>query len=129
MKQPITGAQWLLRIGVSGEFLGHGMFALGIKQSWIPLLTTAGFAQSTAVTLLPIIGAVDIAIAIIVLFWPARIVLLYATLWAFATALIRPLAGDPIWDFVERFANWAAPCALLLSQGLPKKLKDFFTVS
>jgi hypothetical protein len=32
--------------------------------------------------------------------------------WGFWTALVRPLVGMPIWDFIERFANWAAPLAL-----------------
>ena len=30
---------------------------------------------------------------------------------------------DPIWDFVERWANWGAPLALLLLLGWPKNLK------
>jgi hypothetical protein len=42
------------------------------------------------------------------------------------TALIRPISGDPIWDFVERFANFAAPLALLGIKGYPKKFKDWF---
>jgi len=70
----------------------------------------------------------DIVVAILALIWPIRLVLIYATLWAFATALARPIAGDPIWDFVERTASWAAPLALLILQGIPKKLKDIFTV-
>ena len=45
----------------------------------------------------------------------------------FLTALARPIAGDPIWDFVERTANWATPLALLYLRGLPKNLKEFFT--
>ena len=32
-------AEWILRIGVFGTFLGHGIFALMIKQSWIPYFT------------------------------------------------------------------------------------------
>lgn len=32
----------------------------------------------------------------------------------FLTALARPLAGQPIWDFVERWANWGAPLSLYL---------------
>src|SRR3989338_997362 len=103
-------AEWILRIGIFGSFLGHGIFALGVKQGWIPFLTLVGFSESIAATLLPMIGTLDIIVA---LFWPIRIVLMCATLWGFATALIRPIAGDPIWDFVERSANWAAPLALL----------------
>jgi len=34
--------------------------------------------------------------------------------WGFWTALVRPLVGEPIWDFVERWANWGAPLALYL---------------
>ena len=121
-------AEWILRIGIFGSFLGHGIFALGVKQSWIPFITSVGFSENTAIILLPIIGALDIVVAFLALLWPIRIVLIWAVLWAFATALIRPIAGDPIWDFVERWANWAAPLALLAMQGFPKKLKDIFTV-
>ncbi|MEK7473485.1 MAG: hypothetical protein AAB668_02015 [Patescibacteria group bacterium] len=128
MNQQQKTAEWILRIGIFGSFLGHGIFALGIKQGWIPLITAFGFSEPTAITMLPIIGMVDIAVAILALIWPIRIVLIYATLWAFATALARPIAGDPIWDFVERAANWAAPLALLILQGVPKKFKDIFTV-
>jgi hypothetical protein len=127
-KEKISTVEWILRIGVFGSYLGHGIFALGVKQSWIPLITAVGFSESVAMTLLPIIGIIDIIVAFIVLFRPVRIVLIYAVVWAFATALIRPIAGDPIWDFVERSANWATPLALLYIQGLPKRMKDVFSV-
>lgn len=121
-------AEWILRIGVFGTFLGHGIFAIGVKQSWIPLITAFGFSESAASTMLPIIGYADVLVAFIILLAPIRIVLVGAVLWAFATALARPIAGDPIWDFVERTSNWAAPLALLALQGFPKKLKDYFSV-
>jgi|TARA_B100001964_G_scaffold69215_1_gene78518 hypothetical protein len=120
--------EWILRIGVFGSYLGHGIFALGVKQGWIPLITAFGFSESAAVTMLPLIGIMDIIVAIIVLFCPIRFVLMWAILWAFATALARPIAGDPIWDFVERTPNWITPLALLASQGFPKKLKDMLTI-
>lgn len=110
-----------------GTFLGHGIFALGIKQSWIPLITAFGFSESAATSIMPLIGATDIIVAILALAWPVRIVLVWATLWSFATALARPIAGEPVWDFVERAANWAVPLALLAMKGIPKKLKDFFS--
>lgn len=128
MNQQQKTVEWILRIGIFGTFLGHGIFALGIKQAWIPMITTLGFSESVATTILPLIGTIDIIIAILALIYPIRIVLIWATLWAFSTALARPIAGDPIWDFVERTANWAAPLALLVLQGVPKKLKDIFTV-
>ena len=50
----------------------------------------------------------------VVLGKPVRPVLLWATAWGFWTALVRPFVGEPIWDFIERWANWGAPLALYL---------------
>ena len=120
--------EWLLRIGVFGTFLGHGIFALQVKQSFIPLITAFGFTEATATALLPWIGMMDLLVAVIVLFRPIKAILIWATVWAFATALSRPIAGMPIWDFVERTANWIVPLTLLHMHGLPKKLKDILKV-
>ena len=119
--------EWALRLGIFGTFLGHGVFALLVKQSWIPYFTSVGISESDAIFLLPLIGAMDILVAISALIKPIRAVLIWATFWAFLTALIRPIAGEPVWDFVERTANWAVPLALLYLRGWPKKLKEFFT--
>ena len=70
----------------------------------------------------------DLLVAVTVLFAPWRIILIWAAIWGFWTALLRPIAGEPIWDFFERWANWAAPLALLALQGFPKKAKDWFKV-
>ncbi len=109
----------ILRIGIFGTFLGHGAMAIGVKTSWIPFLTFWGFSFQTASKLLPVIGSIDILIAILSLLKPIRIVILYAFVWTFLTALMRPLTGYPIWDFIERTANWAIPLALLFLKGLP----------
>jgi len=119
--------EWILRIGVFGTFLGHGVFALLGKQSWIPYFTSVGISEANAIVLLPLVGVLDILVAVFALIKPIRVVLIWATLGAFATALIRPISGEPIWDFVERTANWAAPLALLYLKGLPKKIKEFFS--
>ncbi len=122
----IKKVEWILRIAVFGAFLGHGVFALLVKKSWIPYFASVGISESAAVILLPLIGILDIIVAIFALVKPFRGVLIWATTWAFITALIRPISGEPIWDFVERTANWAAPLALLYLRGMPKKLKEFF---
>lgn len=127
VKDYFTKAEGLLRIGIFGSFLGHGIFALQVKQSWLPYFTAVGMSESAGTVLLPLIGILDIAVALLALFWPLRIVLVWATVWGFWTALLRPIAGEPIWDFVERWANWAAPLALLALQGFPRKLKDWVT--
>lgn len=117
--------QWILRVAVAGEFIGHGVFALQGKKAWIQWFTNFGMSTDTGAQLLPLIGLVDIAVALIVLLRPVRLVLLWAVIWGFWTALVRPLVGEPIWDFVERWANWGAPLALLLSLGWPRAWKEW----
>jgi len=106
-------AIWALRIAVAGEFFGHGIFALQGKQDWIGWFSNFGVSDpGTAATLLTLVGVMDILVALIVLFRPIKPILLWAVFWGFWTALVRPIVGQPIWDFVERFANWGAPLAL-----------------
>jgi len=118
--------EWVLRIAVAGEFLGHGVFALQGKESWIEYFTSVGFSAEAGASLLPLIGTMDVVLAILILVKPVRLALLWMAFWGFATAIIRPIAGEPIWDFVERFANIGAPLALLLLVGWPKTLKEWF---
>lgn len=119
--------EWVLRIAIAGEFIGHGVFALQQKVGWIKYFEAVGFSADQALALMPWIGAMDILVALIVLFRPLRVVLLWAALWGAWTALLRPIAGEPVWDFVERFANWGAPLALLLYFGWPKSVKEWWT--
>ncbi len=119
-------AQWVLRIAVAGEFIGHGVFALQGKADWLKWISQlTGADAATAATLLTLIGLMDLTVALIVLVKPVRAVLLWAALWGVWTALLRPLVGMPMWDFVERWANWGAPLALLLLAGWPKSLKEW----
>lgn len=106
-------AEWLLRIGVAGEFAGHGLLALQGKKDWIGWISQLTHVPTpTATALLYLIGFFDVIVALIVLVKPIKPILLWATFWGFWTALVRPLVGQSILDFVERFANWAAPLAL-----------------
>lgn len=122
---------WILRIAVAGEFVGHGMFALQGKEAWIGWINQfLGYAHLAnpvlAAHLLTIIGATDLLVALIILFRPVKAVLLWASVWGFWTALVRPIVGEPVWDFIERWSNWGAPLALLLLQGCPKQMRDWF---
>ncbi len=106
-------AIWALRVGVAGEFLGHGMLALGGKADWIGWFAKFGINDvGTATTLLMLVGIMDVIVALVVLFKPLKPIILWAVFWGFWTALVRPIVGQPIWDFIERFANWGAPLAL-----------------
>ena len=123
----IEWVEWVLRIAIFGEFLGHGVFALQGKKAWIGWIQQfTGADVNLATQLLFLIGLVDVVIALIVLVKPIPIILLWAAFWGFWTALVRPFVGEPVWDFVERWANWGAPLALLLFLGWPKTLKDWF---
>ena len=122
-----TYAQWVLRIAVAGEFIGHGVFALQGKKDWIGWFAQFGVSNAgTAAQLLFLLGLIDITLAIIVLIKPVRLALLWMTFWGLWTALLRPIVGMPVWDFVERWANWGAPLALLFLMGWPKRLRDWW---
>ena len=118
--------QWILRISIAGEFIGHGVFAMQGKQQWIGWIgQMTGASNDLAIKLLFWVGVFDIIIGLVVLFKPVRALLLWAAIWGFWTALVRPLVGEPIWDFIERWANWGAPFALLILIGWPKSLKEW----
>lgn len=105
---------WALRIGIFGTFLGHGMNAILIKPGWIPLITGFGFSESFAIEVMPIIGLLDIIVALIIIIYPLKPVIVWAAFWAFMTALSRPISGEPMVEFVEKAANWVIPLTLLL---------------
>ncbi len=119
--------EWILRVAVAAEFIGHGVFALQGKKEWLAWFPHFGIADpGVALQLMMLVGAMDIILGILVLIRPVRVLVLWMALWAFWTALVRPIVGDPIWDFVERGANWGAPLSLLLILGWPKSVKEWF---
>lgn len=105
--------EYLSRFGIFATFLGHGVFAFNVNVKWIPLITCFGFSEEFAVDAMPLIGVLDIIVAFIVLIYPLRAIVFWAFLWAFLTALSRPISGDSIFEFVERASNWGLPLVLL----------------
>ncbi|MCB9502025.1 MAG: hypothetical protein H6696_08810 [Deferribacteres bacterium] len=95
------------------------------KADWIIFLTTVGFTQDMAAKLMPVIGIIDIVIALLALIRPMRFVFIYAFIWALATAMMRPVVGMPIWEFVERSANWAIPLSSFLCWVGRKTLSNY----
>jgi len=124
--------EWVMRWGIAGTFIGHGIWALSIKESWFGYFTGIGIAASVIPTLLVLIGIADILVGIAVLWRPYRVLLGWAVVWAVITALIRPITGGfftiEFADFVERAANFMLPLALLVYQGWPKNVAGWFTV-
>jgi hypothetical protein len=127
-QQETTKIDWILRIAMFGEFLGHGVFAWQLKPRFLEMLSAmTGITGQLGKTLMQTVGAIDIAVALLVLIKPIRIVLVWGVVWALLTAVARPVAGDPIWDFVERWANVGVPLALLYVRGLPKTAKEWLS--
>ena len=103
----------ILRLAVSGEFLGHGALALQGKAQWVVWISrVTGLGAADAALVLTVIGLLDVVVVLIILFRPIKVVVLWTTFWGFFTAIVRPFLGESIWDFVERFANFGAPLAL-----------------
>ncbi len=114
----VSPLSWILRAGVAACFIGHGMLGVLQTAAWTSYFAVAGIGRETALTLMPWVGAFDIALALAVLFHPVRGLVLYMAVWALWTALLRPLAGESAWEAVERAGNYGAPMALLfLMQG------------
>lgn len=130
MKNTALVVNGVLRVGIFGEFLGHGVLALQGKEAWIGwIVDLLHVSPEAAAGVLTAVGMVDILVAVVVLIAPMPAVVLWATAWGFWTALVRPIVGEPIMDFVERWANWAAPLALLILLGMPKNFRSWFKIA
>lgn len=121
-----TVVYWILRVAVAGEFIGHGAAGIGGNAAWLPYFAVVGIGHDTAYRLMPLVGTLDIALGILTLFLPLRIVLLHYTIWGFWTALLRPLAGEGVWEFVERAYNYGVPLAFLVLGGWSASPRAWF---
>src|SRR5262245_22219254 len=118
---------WLLRLGVVGCFLGHGAYGVLIKEAWIPYFGVVGIDRAWACRLMPWIGIMDIGLGLTMALVPLRIVLLHLTVWGLWTAALRPLAGETVWECVERTGNYGVPLAFLVLVGVPRGLRGWCT--
>lgn len=132
----------ILGIGAFGTLLGHGMFAIDGKESFIGLLKGSldnvfgvTVSTGTAESWVQAIGWLDLALAAVIgLFVIGAIrergslytaaysrlaigVFTWGALWGFATAFSRVTAADAfypaVWDWVERAPNFVLPAGLL----------------
>jgi hypothetical protein len=118
----------MLRVACAAEFVGHGAFGILTKAAWVPYFGVVGIPPELAWKLMPVIGTLDITLGLLVgLVRPVRAVLLYMAFWGLVTATIRPLSGEPIWEFVERAPNWAIPLTFLCVRGFGHSRHDWWT--
>jgi hypothetical protein len=116
--QPENTSYWILRIGAALCFIGHGAFGFITKAAWLPYFAVVGIPEWFAWRLMPIVGAVDVLVGMAVLFAPRGIPLIYMVVWAAWTALLRPLAGESVFETLERAGNYGVPLALALMTGV-----------
>jgi hypothetical protein len=105
-------------------FIGHGAFGFITKAAWLPYFAVIGIPEPVAWRLMPLIGAVDVTAGMAVLFAPRALPLVYMTVWALWTALLRPLAGESVFEAVERAGNYGVPFAMLVLTAWPLSLKS-----
>ena len=109
---------WVLRLGVAGEFIGHGWVGTGRPAAWLPFFQVFGFSPDFANAIMPVIGAWDIGVGLLMLALPVRWLLIWTAFWGLFTAFLRPLAGQGWLEFLERAGNYGVPLALLLLAGV-----------
>jgi hypothetical protein len=119
---------WLFRLALCAEFVGHGAFGVLTKQAWIHYFTLFGVPEAWAWTLMPVVGSIDITLGVLALVAPTRAALLYMGCWGFLTALLRPLAGEGGWEFLERSYNFGVPWLMLWMHGVSPQMTSWFTV-
>jgi hypothetical protein len=115
-------AEWLLRLGLAAVFLIHGYEAIRLHPEFIDLIISSGhnllgmrIEEAQAASALKVIGAVDIAVAALVLIRRWRVLLGWMALWGLVTALSRMTAYG--WgaypEVLLRATHFMVPLALL----------------
>jgi hypothetical protein len=117
----------IFRIALAMEFVGHGAFGIKTKAAWVPYFGVFGIPEAWAWMLMPLVGALDITLGLLTLVLPLRAVLVHMTCWGLMTATLRPLAGEGVWETLERGYNYGVPFAFLLLAGLPTARGDWLS--
>jgi len=113
-----TKLYWILRVGVAAEFIGHGFSGLTRSSPWLPYFALFGISPDFAWShLFYVTGTIDLSAALLILFFPIRLVLLYTVVWGTLTAFLRPASGESWYEVWERGGNYAMPLALLVLAG------------
>lgn len=103
---------WVLRLTTGLLLAGHGVLGLLVRK---PLFAMQyGIIGLHAPWLEPAIGAAELALAAAVLIRPGVGLLYLVLAWKLASELLSPIAGSPIWVFIEHGGSYAAPLALAL---------------
>ncbi len=102
---------WVLRLTTALLLLGHGALnGLVQKPMFHAQYSLIGLSGDMTV---PVVGLFECLLAFAVLLKPNRWLLLGVVGWKLATETLVPLAGAPVWVFIEHGGSYAAPLALV----------------
>jgi hypothetical protein len=108
---------WFLRVGTALLLVGHGGYGVWMhKKVWLTYFSQLGLDANTVsdLNLYYVIGWFEIALGFAVLFKPLRSLLIAVCAYKVFTELLRPAAGEPWWEFIERSGSYLCPVALVL---------------
>ena len=114
---------WILRVTTALLLIGHAGFDFAMHKDWAGYATAIGISPTTLAghPLRPWAGWLECALG---LARPrvagTRLAGLRLRLEA-RTEALRPLAGEPIWEFIERGGSYGAPLALAWLQNFQVK--------
>ncbi len=107
---------WVMQGSIALLLIGHG--GLGIfadKKEWYDFFGWFGISKATVSSqhLMQWVGIFEVALGIAVLVKPLRWLLVSVLVWKVGTELLRPLVGQPNFQFIERAGDYVLPVALL----------------
>ncbi len=114
---------YALWMAIAMCFIGHGIFGIITKPIWANYFAVFGIDKLWAYKLMPVLGAFDILLGLLILVKPYRVIVLWLVIWGIITAALRPLSGEPFAELIERAGNFGAPLVLLLLAGYKPLLK------
>ena len=101
--------------------VGHGGFGVSHlqDQEWTEYLGVLGLGAGSvrAWHLIVVVGWFEVALGLAVLVTPSRRLVPTVLAWKVTTELLRPLAGESVWEFIERGGDYFLPLALFLVYG------------
>ena len=109
-----TAILWTLRATTALLLIGHAGFDFAMHKDWSGYTAAIGIDPATLAShpLRPWAGWLEGALALFVFARPTRGLLVFVFAWKLGTEALRPLAGEPVWEFIERGGSYGAPLAL-----------------
>jgi hypothetical protein len=104
----------ILRVGLAGTFLGHGLTAYALPEAWLGYLQCVGLESQNGIATLKVIGTMDVIVAVWLFIKPNRPLVIWGFIWLVAVSLIRPLCGESWLELVKRSGYMACAAAWLL---------------